>query len=93
MKIIGFYRVHGFEHQVRFVTDQKNERDQPLVVFYDGNRTAAWHMFASEDNLQDISELSEEQNPAFLGRSERQEYERCKASIEHGALSKTLDWV
>lgn len=47
--ITGFYRVHGFDHRVRCVTDAAPDQyGRPLTVWQDGTRVFAGHQIAGE---------------------------------------------
>lgn len=83
--IAGFYRVRGFDHLVRCVTDAPPDQyGQRLTVWQDGCRVFVGRLLAPE--LEPLESASDEPGGA-MGRSERAEIAACVECAGRGQLT------
>jgi hypothetical protein len=85
MQIIGFFRVTGFDHLVRFVLDgQPDQYGQRQALMQDGLSVRLTTALGTE--LLPLSELSDQVH-AWCGKSERSEFDACNHYVQHNLVA------
>lgn len=84
MKVVGFYRVTGFDHRIRCVTAERDEHGRRFTVWQDGCRVFSGWLLAPDEILP-LSEAGHEPGGS-MGRSEADEVTAC---LQSSGLNRT----
>lgn len=85
MQIIGFFRVTGFDHLVRFVLDgEPDQYGERPALMQDGLSVRLTTAFDSE--MLPLSELSDQVHE-WCGKSERSEFVACSHYVQNNLVA------